>query len=253
VHSSLVDMCVREFCTRVFMPYVRALGRCVSHAIATRTLAHTTLTRFILHLHLLGPGQVGEVVWPGFHILCLQRADDNGGVEVVFADGSRIQGPPSDGSLTLTSFMEGPVREHLDATALRSPDPSMGDKTIVVSRFDWSPYAQPWGVFADDGRRVTEVDEAIEQGTLYVFEGGQFLWPGFHHGFKRNVTVRDGLSDNVITMTTLSLRPLAFRVGSFLTGQECMWLPRNPAAPATTHFRRHHHHAPHPQLNHHHH
>lgn len=174
---------------------------------------------------------MGNVVWPGFHILCLERGgsydDPNAPIEVVFSDGTRIGGFPSaDSSDTtvLTSFLEGPVRAHLDAVALRSPDPSMGDPTIVLSRFDWSPYRHPWRVYTSDGSPIDTVGDAAKEDTLYLFEGGQFLWPGFHIGFVRNVSVHDGLSDHVITMTTLSLRPLAFRVGHFLTGEECKQL-----------------------------
>jgi hypothetical protein len=52
-------------------------------------------------------------------------------------------------------------------------------------------------------------------------QGGQFLWPGFHIGFERNITVPNGLADGPITLQTLSLRPLAFRVKHFLSGAEC--------------------------------
>ena len=59
---------------------------------------------FFLFLVLLYPiatctngntDQVGEVVWPGFHILCVQQAESyayDGAHEALFADGSRIRG-----------------------------------------------------------------------------------------------------------------------------------------------------------------
>mmetsp|Transcript_8270 Transcript_8270/g.24553 ORF Transcript_8270/g.24553 Transcript_8270/m.24553 type:complete len:462 (-) Transcript_8270:175-1560(-) len=168
-------------------------------------------------------GLVGDAVWPGFYILCVEPAVHNRGThQFVFSDGSRLATPPpgTDGQ-ALSAFLEGPVVEHLNSRGLRTDDPAAGDPTIVPARFDWSEYRAGGRLFSTDGRPVDVAVQVAKHATVYLFEGGQFLWPGFHVGYERNITVPSELADTAITLRTLSLRPLVFRVKHFLSGQEC--------------------------------
>eukprot|EP00041_Stephanoeca_diplocostata_P021802 m.515012 g.515012 ORF g.515012 m.515012 type:complete len:340 (-) comp21917_c0_seq3:490-1509(-) len=73
-----------------------------------------------------------------------------------------------------------------------------------------------------EGHAVNSVEMLTGTETLYLFEGGQFLWPGIHIGYKRSIAVDDGTGTHTqVHLETLSLRPLAFRVMKFVTGDEC--------------------------------
>eukprot|EP00035_Acanthoeca_spectabilis_P012603 m.227615 g.227615 ORF g.227615 m.227615 type:complete len:430 (-) comp15663_c0_seq1:2696-3985(-) len=171
---------------------------------------------------LFQEGLVGDAVWPGFYIICVEPSA-NEGADFVFSDGSRMKSPAlgTEGT-SLTDFLEGPLREHLETRGLRSDDPTHGDPTIVRSRFDWSEYRYSSRLFSTDGRPLESVNDIASQSlsTVYLFEGGQFLWPGFHIGYERNISVSSEVADHPITLVTLSLRPLVFRVKYFLSGQE---------------------------------
>lgn len=45
---------------------------------------------------------------------------------------------------------------------------------------------QPWGLFDSNGFRIKQFSELPKEGShiVLVYEGGQFLWPGIHDGFK---------------------------------------------------------------------
>eukprot|EP00037_Helgoeca_nana_P033990 m.420139 g.420139 ORF g.420139 m.420139 type:complete len:466 (-) comp32232_c0_seq1:149-1546(-) len=210
--------------------HICAVVLCVSAADST-TAAHSGLTfsdDCAEQQRLYQAGLVGDVVWPGFYIICVEAAattasmNEVSATDFVFSDGSRLPGPPA-GSDTeaLTAYLEGSVLSHLGAQGLRSDDPTQGDPTIVRSRFDWSQYRLGSKLFTTDGQPVDSAEGLTTLSTVYLFEGGQFLWPGFHIGFERNITVPNGLADGPITLQTLSLRPLAFRVKHFLSGAEC--------------------------------
>lgn len=103
---------------------------------------------------------------------------------------------------------------------------------------------QPWAIFTPVGQRVVDADteEMVEDGedliiqvllrygTLLVFEGGQFMWPGVKIGFERPVSLYDimpygdpemVMPKQVVLLKTLSLVPLVLAVEGFLTDKEC--------------------------------
>lgn len=124
-------------------------------------------------------GLVGNVVWPGFYIICVEAAattaslNEVSATDFVFSDGSRLPGP-SAGSDTeaLTAYLEGSVLSHLGAQGLRSDDPTQGDPTIVRSRFDWSQYRLGSKLFTTDGQPVDSAEGLATLSTVYLFEVG---------------------------------------------------------------------------------
>ena len=57
-------------------------------------------------------------------------------------------------------------------------------------------------------------------GRLFLFTGGNFVWPGVKIGFQRSVGTVAG-RDKPVTIQTMSLRPLVFQVVNFLSTEEC--------------------------------
>ena len=76
---------------------------------------------------------------------------------------------------------------------------------------------QTWRVFDHDGRPVQSAPDAATGGMFLAFEGGQFIWPGVHIGFQRQIHV----GDKEITLETLALQPLVLSVTNFLSDAEC--------------------------------
>ena len=80
---------------------------------------------------------------------------------------------------------------------------------------------QPWRMFSTSGVPLESL--AADGGIVLAFEGGQWVWPGIAVGFERAVSVsEDGSSPRqVVTLTTLSLRPLVLVADAFLDPEEC--------------------------------
>merc|ERR1712032_916335 len=63
-----------------------------------------------------------------------------------------------------------------------------------------------------------------KRGTAYLFEGGNFVWPGVKPGHTRVVSDVVGSVAEVtreVTMTTLSLKPLLYEVKGVLSDEDC--------------------------------
>jgi prolyl 4-hydroxylase len=44
-------------------------------------------------------------------------------------------------------------------------------------------YKQPYAFFTPDGRRLEQLEDVVER-VVFLFEGGQFIWPGIRIGHK---------------------------------------------------------------------
>ena len=102
-------------------------------------------------------------------------------------------------------------------------------------------YKQPWAVFSPEGERLSSTLQFLQTGTIFIFEGGQFIVRHAVHtlncsgpAFASVTSVRfrrmlkscavqirgiDGWGN--ITAETMSMIPLVFRVEEFLTDEEC--------------------------------
>merc|ERR1712032_1398679 len=59
-----------------------------------------------------------------------------------------------------------------------------------------------------------------KRGTAYLFEVGNFVWPGVKPGHTRIVSdVAGSVGD--VTLTTLSLKPLLYEVKGALSDEDC--------------------------------
>ena len=74
-------------------------------------------------------------------------------------------------------------------------------------------------------RTVQDVRTALQAcGTLYLIEGGPFVWPGVRVGYNRTLRRIARSPDDrqrEVVLTTLSLMPLLFRVAPLLNSDEC--------------------------------
>lgn len=76
-------------------------------------------------------------------------------------------------------------------------------------------YKQPFGVFAESGKRLASVGDALDAGLVLVVEGGQWFWPPIRPGFLRD------LPEKGLQLETLSVQPVIYRVKGFLQEEEC--------------------------------
>lgn len=117
------------------------------------------------------------------------------------------------------------VREHRPKVHADLRKRGVLQGTLAESERERSPPpGLSWRLFTPFGTGLSsEVHEALEAfdtcSTLYVFEGGSFVWPGVREGY----TVRVPTGDPVLpttTLTTLSLQPRVFAVSPLLTDWE---------------------------------
>jgi prolyl 4-hydroxylase len=103
------------------------------------------------------------------------------------------------------------------------------DPLVSTSEYDFQP--NPWRLFTAVGGEVDSDHDLRVLGpgaALYLYTGGQFIWPGVRIGHKTYVPIPvtdDAASSRkVIEMTTVSLRPTAFVLSGFLTHAECDYI-----------------------------
>ena len=82
----------------------------------------------------------------------------------------------------------------------------------------FTPYGSPVGATPE-----TVLAAFLKCGTLYLIEGGQFVWPGVRVGHNWTVLTSDSVVPEV-TITTLSLQPRLFTVEPLLTEYERKWI-----------------------------
>jgi len=162
-----------------------------------------------------------EEAVPGFHIVCLSAKN----------------------KVLKMKFWEGGSG---DETAIDLPMPADWEalkevwQELLDLHDEFDEY-QPWAIYSTDGKRLLSADEEedeigsfasvlAKQGTVLVYEGGQFYWPGVRIGFERTVNLYSimpqgspdqGNKNSTITLETLSLWPLVVSANGFLTEEEC--------------------------------
>ncbi|KAG8464313.1 hypothetical protein KFE25_003376 [Diacronema lutheri] len=159
-------------------------------------------------------------IWPGFHALCVESVSPS---ELVVL--ALVRGDDSVRTVRGRS-----VLDVLDALKpLLESDYGQDDPTIVDSVYAYPPHA--WELFSPVGEHITHAQVQLSAGDLAcVYEGGQFIWPGWEIGHVTNIEVpvvdastrEEGW--RVVPITTVSLRPLAFELSGFLTDEECAFI-----------------------------
>jgi prolyl 4-hydroxylase len=137
----------------------------------------------------------------GFHVLCVVKTPQEMLQITVFKDGN-WENRTVESAIELTSFKL--TLEQL----LEIPPP----KDELAEK-----YKQPYAFFTPDGKRL-EVLSDMANSIVYLFEGGQFIWPGIKIGHK--TVVKDVYEKGDVTIETLSMIPLVFGVDDFLKDEE---------------------------------
>ena len=88
------------------------------------------------------------------------------------------------------------------------------------------PALPDWTIWEATGRRQIHLvkdlvpSKSHSTGRYFLFEGGNFIWPGVRIGHRRIVRSVSGHADGS-ELVTMSLRPLVFEVHNFLSDGEC--------------------------------
>ncbi|KAI9994658.1 hypothetical protein PInf_011484 [Phytophthora infestans] len=138
----------------------------------------------------------------GFHILCIHKNHPEGELDITaFKDGNAP-------SIKIQSKYDlADLKTQLEKT-LEIPEP----KDDVARK-----YKQPYAFFTPEGARRETLEDIMNQ-IVFLFEGGQFIWPGIRIGHQTVVKEVAGKGD--VVLETLSLTPLVFSVDEFLKDDE---------------------------------
>ena len=176
------------------------------------------------------------VAWPGFHALCIDAVSAGGppvtsvGVVLhprsgapILKNSTRTMRAWDDGASAHAQPVLTSLLEILHAE-LHPHEFAMVDKMISTSAYDFPP--NPWRLFTQRGHAVeTDADlYALGRGAaLWLYTGGQFLWPGVRLGHKYEVPIpiatKDGVAGahKIVELTTRSLRPVVLELSGFLS------------------------------------
>ncbi|CAM9163624.1 unnamed protein product [Scytosiphon promiscuus] len=177
-------------------------------------------------------------VVPGFHLACVEErkvprdgASDDGTVVSVtlFQDG---QGAGNQ-TLTLPTALR---EEGEGADAGRSANGAdflfraeLAERLKLDEVGKDPPNKFPWAMYTPDGqRRISSLKDAITSRLVFIFKGGNFIWPGVEVGHVQTVQGLETLGS--IDMKTLSMEPLVFEAKNFLLDDECQHI-REKAEP----------------------
>lgn len=147
---------------------------------------------------------------PGMHLVCLDAEQDSVALRVFRRSHKGVS--PLTLSLKVSSDSDifVSLRAELEA---------------MLPSTNYS--ANTWALFTQSGDPITSTQTLqAAPSSIFLFEGGVFIWPGVEIGFKQRVT----LGAAVVEMETISLRPLAFSIDNFLTLEECDYI-QDHAAP----------------------
>ncbi|OWZ22029.1 hypothetical protein PHMEG_0003319 [Phytophthora megakarya] len=141
-----------------------------------------------------------EVPVKGFHVLCIKKRGRELDV-IAYKDGNAP-------SMKLQSEMEFTHLKKQLETSLEILQP----KDDVALK-----YKQPYAFFTPIGKRLETIEDVVDN-VVFLFEGGQFIWPGIRIGHK--TVVKDVAGKGEVVLETLSLIPLVFSVEEFLKDDE---------------------------------
>jgi len=184
------------------------------------------------------------VKWPGFHALCIdaigeahvsvlvhRKSGQPGAGEDEESRAMRVEGSRFPGDRPRPAMLVGALLEQLKLE-LEPHEFQPVDAMVSTSLYDFPP--NPWALFTQVGSPIDADDDLRSLGVggaVYLYTGGQFIWPGVRLGHKTRVPipVTDGSSADgykVVEMTTKSLRPLVFVLSDFLTEAECTFIKK---------------------------
>ncbi|POM60197.1 2og-fe oxygenase family protein [Phytophthora palmivora] len=139
----------------------------------------------------------------GFHVLCIETTTTDMLQVTGFKDGMH-----TNSSVKTVKSLESFTRA-VEVEMLEIPAPS--DEYA-------RKYKQPSAYFTPDGERLEKNIAVLQNRIVFLFEGGQFIWPGIRIGHKTLVKNTFGRGD--LVLETVSMTPLVFSVDEFLQDSE---------------------------------
>ncbi|KAF4032317.1 2OG-Fe(II) oxygenase superfamily [Phytophthora infestans] len=139
----------------------------------------------------------------GFHVLCIETTAIDALKVTGFKDGMHV-----NSSVETTKDLQT-FRRAVEEELLQIPKSS--DEYA-------RKYKQPPAYFTPDGVRLETDITALHNRIVFLFEGGQFIWPGIRVGHKTLLNKTYGRGD--LVLETISMTPLVFSVEEFLRDDE---------------------------------
>ena len=195
---------------------------------------------------------LSELPSQGLHVLAAAAACEAGNDECRgdftvsvfvdgFGDGAQIRNATASAPFLMRPSRHTSVREMLlrpVQEAVRRDRPLLHEhlrrsigSMLVDTMLKHSAPAPRWKLFTPYGTPLPMNDVGLvaaafaKCGTLYLVEGGNFVWPGIRVGHNRTLTLEDG---QAVVLTTRSLIPKVFTVrgvgGPTLTPKEREWV-----------------------------
>eukprot|EP00946_MAST-07B_sp_MAST-7B-sp1_P003730 g3730.t1 len=159
---------------------------------------------------------LGDAVVPGFWVLCSREVPSSSAVPVMQIGAWQRRG--GDGVM-----FEVPARARVTVAGMRYCIRQGLNLKREPSPHDARPSLPDFTIWAASGAKQIHLATDMLSAAyprLFLFEGGNFIWPGVAIGHERKVPTRDGASAPII-FKTISLRPLVFEIDNFLKPEEC--------------------------------
>lgn len=178
---------------------------------------------------------------PGFHVVCIHANNSDAGDNStwkadIYAGGKIVETSNAAVNLSVLDPNSNEVSWPVLQSAL---------KTALDLRTT-DRLHQPWALYNPIGERIVEENQnlpksenqlvmqrILDSRMFFIFEGGQWVWPGVRVGYKRTVDlfpIEQGAqmtpNKETATIETLSLRPLVLSVEGFLADGECDHIQR---------------------------
>ncbi len=181
---------------------------------------------------------LAEDAVPGFWVLCAADVDaasggggERGGLRMAAFRSSAVGAPAVVFTVPAAARSSVLGMRHSVRTAL-------GLRADAAVRGRGRPKLPDWVLWEASGRRKVHLAKDMRPqtltanaagaanarahgtGRLFLFEAGNFIWPGLRVGHERSVGTVAG-RDKAVVFKTMSLRPLVFEVDNFLSPAEC--------------------------------
>ncbi|KAG6590794.1 Prolyl 4-hydroxylase subunit alpha-1 [Phytophthora cinnamomi] len=148
-----------------------------------------------------------ELSVKGFHVLCIKKVQEEEGESLATLDVVAFKDGIAPAMTTQSSVELDDLKVKLETLLdIHAPTDDVAVK-----------YKQPYAFFTPDGERLERLQEMVNR-VVFLFEGGQFIWPGIRVGHKTVVKNVAGKGD--VVLETLSMVPLVFSVEEFLKDDE---------------------------------
>eukprot|EP00941_MAST-03F_sp_MAST-3F-sp1_P005544 g5544.t1 len=149
---------------------------------------------------------------PGFHVICATYENDEIHVKVY-----------KNGVVAKPLLGKFPVTSSTPFTRFRSFMHRLIGFNLQVNDWDHQELRQEFRFFNVNTRQpIQSLEDIVEAGEVFLFEGGQWIWPGVRVGHIHQLPNLPGKTKgSSVLLETLSLQPLVFSVRDFLSEEEC--------------------------------